>query len=314
MTAQTRIRDLEFIVALHEEGNLTLAAKRLGISEPAFSKQLRKIERRVQARLFERNTGGVVATAPGRAFIVHAVDCIQAFRRAVHDAHEMKYGELQRLRIGASSFLSRAWVELLCSVELHSRHDLNIQVLGGYSLDLLSQLLHHEIDLALITSPPPNPAITALCIMKTPFMIVMRRGHPLAAHKSVLLDDVARHPWIFFNRNVHSYLHDQIMHRMEADGHHVRVLHQIGQADQASALLTDNNLLAWLTPAGAERIIGNDLVSVPLLDSEIRLETNLATLADNKSHLVSEYVRRLVTRITEQRSPVQLQLPIESPD
>ena len=56
-----RIRDLELIVALHEAGNMTQAAKRLGISEPALSKQLQKIESWVQAPLFERGNGGMVA-------------------------------------------------------------------------------------------------------------------------------------------------------------------------------------------------------------------------------------------------------------
>ena len=55
---QFRIRDLELVVALHEEGNMTQAAKRLGISEPALSKQLRQIERRIQTSLFERGNLG----------------------------------------------------------------------------------------------------------------------------------------------------------------------------------------------------------------------------------------------------------------
>jgi DNA-binding transcriptional LysR family regulator len=52
-----RIRDLELIVALHEAGNMTQAAKRLGISEPALSKQLQKIESWVQG------------IAPGKAIL-----------------------------------------------------------------------------------------------------------------------------------------------------------------------------------------------------------------------------------------------------
>ena len=52
MTAgQCRIRDLELVVTLHEEGNMTQAAKRLGMSEPALSKQLQKIEYRITAHI-----------------------------------------------------------------------------------------------------------------------------------------------------------------------------------------------------------------------------------------------------------------------
>ena len=82
---QFRIRDLELVVALHEEGDRTQAAKRLGNSEPALSKQLRRIERRIQTILFERGNGGVVTTGSGRAFVAHATESVQAFRRAVHE-------------------------------------------------------------------------------------------------------------------------------------------------------------------------------------------------------------------------------------
>ena len=60
---QFRIRDLELVFALHEEGNMTQAAKRLGMSEPALGKQILNIERRLQTRLFERGNGGVVRSS-----------------------------------------------------------------------------------------------------------------------------------------------------------------------------------------------------------------------------------------------------------
>jgi molybdate transport repressor ModE-like protein len=85
---QFRIRDLELVVALHEEGNMTQAAKRLGMSEPALSKQLKKIERRIQTPLFERGNGGVVTTGSGRSFVANpsttrSIGCVSEFRRAI---------------------------------------------------------------------------------------------------------------------------------------------------------------------------------------------------------------------------------------
>ena len=115
---QFRIRDMEIVVALHEEGNMTQAAKRLGFTEPALSKQLKEIERRIQTLLFERRNGGVVATASGRAFVGHAMESIQSFRRAIHDAHEIKHNEPNRLRIGVSTFHPLSVIQLLHSVEL----------------------------------------------------------------------------------------------------------------------------------------------------------------------------------------------------
>jgi DNA-binding transcriptional LysR family regulator len=135
---QFRIRDMEIIVALHEEGNMTQAAKRLGFTEPALSKQLKEIERRVQTPLFERGNGGVVATASGRAFVAHAMEIIQLCRRAIHDAHESKHNEPNRLRIGVSTFHPLSVIQLLHSVELRLYRNLSVEIVSAYSLDLIA--------------------------------------------------------------------------------------------------------------------------------------------------------------------------------
>lgn len=310
MSGHVKIRDLELVIALYEEANFTQAARRIGISEPALSKRLRLIEQRVHAHLFDRNHEGAAITNQGRSFIEYARISVQAFHQAVHEAHETKRGEYHRLRIGASAFLAPHLIELLHSIELRLYHNVAIEIATGYSCELLVQLQHHQIDLALVTSPPPMAAITTTRVASSRFMIVCRAKHPLAARESVRFAEVAEYPWVFFNRNVHPPLHDMILRRMEAEKRRANVVHLISQADQVPALLTNNALLAWLTPPGAERVAHNGFTSVPLLDEQIHLETHLATLANNDSRLLSEYVRAFMKRIEEQRPPAQLRLPI----
>jgi len=139
----------------------------------------------------------------------------------------------------------------------------------------------------------------------------MRKEHALAGMKAVELCDVADFPWIFFERRVHPSLHDGVLRRMQEKNLHPRIRHLVTQADQVPVILGEDSGVAWLTPAGAERIVGDRLVAIPLRDPEIRLEIRLATLAANKSPVVSEYVRRFVKRLEEDSGPVQLRLPID---
>jgi ABC-type phosphate/phosphonate transport system substrate-binding protein len=118
------------------------------------------------------------------------------------------------------------------------------------------------------------------------------------------------YPWVFFNRSIHPYLHDQVLERMAIDHKQAKIVHHFSYADQATALLTDDALVAWMSPPEAMRAADHGLANLPLLDEHIRLETHLATHADNKSPLVSEYVRRFVKRMERQRPPEQLSLPI----
>jgi DNA-binding transcriptional LysR family regulator len=313
MSGHIKIRDLELIVALHEEGNLTQAAKRIGISEPAFSKRLRLIERRVQTRLFARGSDGSHATEPGRAFLERARISIQAFYQAVHEAREAKFGERHKLRIGVSADLAPRLIELIRTNELRLYRNLSCEIFAEYSCEICSQLQRHQIDLALITSPPPCASITSLRVDANPFMIVVRPEHPLAGRNSLVLQDVVGFPWILFNRQVHPPLHDLILQRAEVSHQKLNIVHHISQADQVPALLTDAQTLTWLTPPGAERVSRDGLVRIPLLDEQIRLETHLATQASNSSKLVSEFVRSLVKKIEDEKALAQLALPIQWP-
>jgi LysR family cyn operon transcriptional activator len=127
VTSHLKIRDLELVVALCEEGTFTQAAKRVGITEPALCKRLLMIEGTVQARLFERNHNCVTITEAGRHFVEHAKECIHSLHCAVHEAHEAKRGEHHKLRIGASAYLSANLIKLLQTGELRLYHDLAIQ-------------------------------------------------------------------------------------------------------------------------------------------------------------------------------------------
>jgi len=176
LTSRLKIRDLELIVALHEEGTFTQAAKRVGVTEPALSKRLLLIERMVQARLFNRGHDGATITGAGRHFVEHIQESVYSFHRAIHEAREAKQGERHKLRIGASAYLPSEMIELVRSIELRLYRDLVIELATEYFAELMAKLQRHQIDLALVTSPPPSAAITTLLIATNPLMIGFREG------------------------------------------------------------------------------------------------------------------------------------------
>jgi DNA-binding transcriptional LysR family regulator len=155
------------------------------------------------------------------------------------------------------------------------------------------------------------PSITTTLLGVRQFMIVFCERHPLAAMKTVSLDDLAAYPWVFFNRIVHPHLHDLILRRAGARQLVPNIVHHIMQAEQVPALVKGGTSVAWLTPMGATRVAHGELISRPLVDTEIRLETHLATLASNNSALVSEYVRTFMKRYQQERKPVQMVLPMD---
>ena len=92
------LRQLQYFVAVVEEGNFTRAAQRLYVAQPSLSKQLAALEHELGGPLIERLTRGVRLTPSGRAFLPEARAAIlsaERARRSARMAHDLEAGELE---------------------------------------------------------------------------------------------------------------------------------------------------------------------------------------------------------------------------
>jgi DNA-binding transcriptional LysR family regulator len=71
------LTQLRSFVVVAEEGNVTRAARRLGLSQPPLTRQLQALEGELGARLFARTPKGVRLLPQGEALLVHARDILR---------------------------------------------------------------------------------------------------------------------------------------------------------------------------------------------------------------------------------------------
>jgi DNA-binding transcriptional LysR family regulator len=104
------LRHLRYFVAVAEELSLRRAARRLHVSQPALSVQIRDLEEELGLKLFERSSQGIQLTEAGRVFLIGVRRALAATKQAVTQAQEAAKGERGGLVIGSlgpltSSFL-----------------------------------------------------------------------------------------------------------------------------------------------------------------------------------------------------------------
>src|SRR5258707_12873205 len=79
------LRLVRYFLVMAEELHFTAAARRLYVSQPALSNQIRRLENQLGAQLFDRSARGVTLTAAGEAFLPHARNPIAAISSGIAD-------------------------------------------------------------------------------------------------------------------------------------------------------------------------------------------------------------------------------------
>src|SRR5215471_8922865 len=98
MDVDTRV--LRYIAVVAEEGNLTRAARRLFVSQPALTKQIKHLEEQLGVQLFDRSRAGMSLTEPGRVFAERLPRLLVDWDRLMRDTNMAASRAASRLRIG----------------------------------------------------------------------------------------------------------------------------------------------------------------------------------------------------------------------
>lgn len=93
-------RQLRYFVAVAEEGNLTAAARRLHVSQPPITRQIRQLEEELRVELLVRTSKGVQLTEAGQLFFVEAKRLLNISQAAVEKSRAAQAGDVGRLDIG----------------------------------------------------------------------------------------------------------------------------------------------------------------------------------------------------------------------
>ncbi|MCC4588362.1 LysR family transcriptional regulator [Xanthomonas melonis] len=189
------LRQLEFAVAVAEEGGFTAAARRCNTVQSALSHQVAKIEEALGARLFERGPRQVRPTAAGEVFLHNARQTLRAAER-LHDEMAQALGTVRgRLTLGQISSLTTVRVPALLRQfrTAHARVDVHLRT--AMSEALLHDLSEGRLDVALV-GVGPQVALPAqrLLLHEESLALIVPAAHRFATRKRVALAELDDEP------------------------------------------------------------------------------------------------------------------------
>jgi len=186
------LRQLQYLLAIYEEGSLTRAARRLNVVQPALSQQLRKLEQEVGHLFFTRNPKGMIPTQVGdEAYLLFS-----NIVRNLEDAFQTLSNENDQVRgtvsIGAvSSVAHNALGETLQKFSI-KYPDVQIKATGGYTTELREQLRMSRVDLVIINVPPLLKDPRLVDIVQEDFCLIAAPNTQLDIKGKISLHEVAK--------------------------------------------------------------------------------------------------------------------------
>src|SRR5262245_48541919 len=125
------LRDVEYFAVVAEHRHLGRAAEKLGLSTPALSKSLRRLEKAVQAKVVARTPKGVELTAAGNALLAQVRRLRLSLDDVTREIADVSQGRTGHVRVGANALLGVDLIPRACSLLLAEAPAATLRIMLG---------------------------------------------------------------------------------------------------------------------------------------------------------------------------------------
>lgn len=212
------LRHLRYFLAVADAGSMTEGARRLNVAQSPLSQQIRQLERRLGAVLFERARGRAAQlTEAGQVLYVRAEQIIETLEEAAEEVREVASGSSGRLRFGAVPTIAPHLTRPLRAFsDLYPRVNVVFREAGAERL--AEELQSGEIDMAVVRLPIPPVDVAVRLLWEEEFMLALPPGHHLADGHPLPLKAIAEERFVAFDRQKAWYLFQIIQAACEKEG------------------------------------------------------------------------------------------------
>lgn len=208
------LRALTTVAAAHSIGR---AAERLGISQPALSRQLRELEHGIGATLLERSARGVTLTPAGITLVTDAPALLAGAEHLMREVSRAKRSVEGRCVVGTVATAASAALLARVTERCVTQHpDLQLVVQEMTTPEQRTALAAADIDLGLAHSLPTPGWNRGDRIVATRLLddrldtALLVRGHPLANRPEIEAVELANVPFLFMDRSLHPAFYDRV--------------------------------------------------------------------------------------------------------
>lgn len=209
------VRELEAFRAFIETGSVTLAAERLGRTQPQVGRLLVSLEAAVGFALFNRVGKRLQATPEGWRFYEEADRVMRELQSLSRTATQIRTGSSEHLRILVAPHVTNALVARALVRVSDALPGFSAEVASHVRLDIETWIAQAQFDVGVSVLPIDNPTIEVEPFVRVRTVVVMSATHPLASRAVIGIEDlfdiplVATHARSLLRQNLERLFREQ---------------------------------------------------------------------------------------------------------
>ena len=283
------LRHLRYFVAVAEECHFGRAAKRLFISQPPLSRQIRDLEEELGVPLFDRSRQRVRLTDAGRQFLEGARQTLIQAERSIGMARQAAEGKTGFLSIG---YIPTGDLGVIPKVLRPFRKRFPRVELELRSLPVVTQideLRRERIHLGFLRLPVHAPDLKIEPIYSESLIVALQEKHPLTRHRKIPLLALAPEPFLMFPRRLAPTYYDELVSFFRAAGFSPLIGHEV-ESLQTQLALVSAGMGVTLLPASVREIRRTGVAYRDLTEPVPRVDLAVAYLERNRSEVLRQFL------------------------
>ena len=186
------LRLLKALVAIAETGSFSKAGKRLHLSQPALSHQIKALEDQVGAELFQRKSSPFKLSPAGDRLLETAYDVERLIRQSERDLARIVAGKAGQLRIAVECHSCFDWLMPSMDAFRESWADIEMDLVSGFQPDPVILLNEDLADLVIVSHAKRRPGVVHHPLFRYEVLALMARQHTFASKAYLTAKDFAK--------------------------------------------------------------------------------------------------------------------------
>lgn len=300
------LRDLHYFEAIATLGHIGKAAQKLGRTQPALSKSVRRIEDEIGTKLLVRAGRGVQLTTAGRVMLERARSLRMSVEENLREMTDIAKGAVGNIRIGCGATVAEYLLPQICRRTLEEAPGVRFDIVIGMNDVLRTALSDGKVDVVVGPSVDSDDENYDVYKLGEDSVVVAAATDHVLAGSPVSISDLQAYGWVLPSASV--------VTRQWLDAAFVSrglrppdVQIQTNNISLSPRLIAKTNLLSFISRRnlGPGRV-GEQLTEIPLLETTMKREIGLVQMP---SAYTSPAVERFITFLKAEAQRALVQMP-----